>query len=132
MLALFHVIVFVTPNEIAGLNKFGGGFWIGYGFTLAAFFGQLICAWIALKPNDNRKIFYRLPLSIISFIVLILTVIAATVFMTVPQIPAWIAALVCSVLTALGVIAVIKAKAAAETVSNDSRNLMFSKKAFLS
>lgn len=117
LLALFHVIVFVTPNEIAGMSKFGGGFWIGYGFTLAAFWGQLVCAWIALKPSNKRKIFYRLPLVIISFTVLILTMIAATVFMAVPQIPAWIAAIVCSILTAFGAVAVIKAKAAAETVS---------------
>ena len=117
LLALFHVVVFVTPNEIAGMSKFGGGFWIGYGFTLAAFFSQLFCAWIALKPSNNRKIFYNLPLILISFTVLILTMLAATVFMAVPQIPAWIAAIVCSVLTAFGAIAVIKAKAAAETVS---------------
>lgn len=118
LLALFHVIVFVTPNEIAGVSKFGGGFWVGYGFTLAAFFCQLLCAWIALKPNNNRKIFYHLPLICISFATLVLTAAVGIIFMAVPRIPAWIAAIVCSVLAAFGAIAVIKAKVAAETVSS--------------
>ncbi len=116
-LALFHVIVFVTPNEIAGMSKFGGGFWIGYGFTLAAFLGQLLCVWLAFKEGEKRKLFYKLPLVYISYITLILTAAVGIVFMTVPQIPAWIAAIVCAVITAFGAVAVITAKAAAETVS---------------
>lgn len=117
LLALFHVIVFVTPNEIAGMSKFGGGFRIGYGFTLAAFLGQLLCAWLAFQEGEKRKLFYKLPLVFISYFTLILTAVVGIVFMTVPQIPAWIAAIVCSVILAFGVIAVIKAKAAAEAVS---------------
>ncbi len=116
-LALFHVIVFVTPSEIAGMSKFGGGFWIGYGFTLAAFLGQLLCAWLAFRVGEKPKLFYKLPLVFISFTTLVLTMIATTVFMAVPQVPAWIAAIVCSVLTAFGALAAIRAKAAAETVS---------------
>ena len=116
-LALFHVIVFITPNEIAGMSKFGGGFWVGYGFTLAAFLGQLLCAWFAFKESNKQKLFYRLPLVYISYITLIVTAVVGIVFMTVPQIPAWIAAIVCSVILAFGAVAVIKAKVAAETVS---------------
>lgn len=116
-LALFHVIVFVTPNEIAGMSKFGGGFWIGYGFTLAAFCGQLLCAWLAFREGEKRKLFYHLPLVFISFSTLVLTAAVGIVFMAVPQIPAWIAAIVCSSISAFGAVAVIKAKTAAETVS---------------
>ena len=116
-LALFHVIVFVTPSEIAGMSKFGGGFWVGYGFTLAAFLGQLLCAWLAFREGEKRKLFYKLPLVFISYFTLILTAISGIVFMTVPQIPAWIAAIVCSVILAFGAVAAIKAKVAAETVS---------------
>lgn len=116
-LALFHVVVFVTPNTIAGMSKFGGGFWIGYGFTLAAFFGQLLCAWFAFRANSKQKFFYRLSLVHISFFTLILTAVTGSVFMTLPQLPAWIAAIVCSAISAFGATAVIAAKAAAETVS---------------
>ena len=102
---------------LAGMSKFGGGFWIGYGFTLAAFLGQLLCAWLAFKESEKRKLFYKLPLVFISYVALILTAVVGIVFMTVPQIPAWIAAIVCSVILAFGAVAVIKAKVAAETVS---------------
>ena len=38
-LALFNVIVFVTPNEAGGMTKFGGAFWVGYIFiTIALYF----------------------------------------------------------------------------------------------
>ena len=30
-LALFNVIVFVTPNEAGGMTKYGGAFWVEYG-----------------------------------------------------------------------------------------------------
>lgn len=116
LLALFNVIVFETPDEIAGISKFSNGFWIGYGFTLAAFFGQLLCASYALK-EEGRKLFYHIPLIAISYTTLILTAIAGIVFMAVPQIPAWIAAIVCSIILAFGAIAVIKARTAAEVVS---------------
>ena len=43
-LALFNVVVFVTPNEIGGVSKFGGSFWVGYIFITVAFAVQLICA----------------------------------------------------------------------------------------
>lgn len=31
VVVLFNVIVFITPNEVAGMSKFGGAFWVGYG-----------------------------------------------------------------------------------------------------
>ncbi len=118
MLALFNIIVFVTPNEIGGVSKFTGGFWVGYGFAIAAFIGQLICAFFALKETEYRKVFYNIPLIGISYGALVATVVISIIFMAVPQIPAWIAAIVCSVVLAFSVIAVVKAKVAAEVVSN--------------
>lgn len=118
LLALFNVIIFVTPNKIAGASKFSGGFWIGYGFAIAAFIGQLLCAWIAFKANSNRKFFYNFPLITISYVSLVLSAVISIAFLVVPQIPAWIAAIICSIILAFSVIAVIKAKAAAETVAS--------------
>ena len=34
VVVLFNVIVFITPNEVAGMSKFGGAFWVGYAFIL--------------------------------------------------------------------------------------------------
>ena len=66
-LALFNVIVFVTPNEAGGMTKFGGAFWVGYIFITIAFIGQLVCAFFAFKPSDKQKVFYNIPLVTISY-----------------------------------------------------------------
>ena len=39
--AVFNVITFVTPNEIGGVSKFSGSFWVGYIFiTVDNFIGN--------------------------------------------------------------------------------------------
>ena len=77
-LALFNVIVFVTPNEAGGMTKFGGAFWVGYIFITIAFIGQLVCAFFAFKPSDKQKVFYNIPLVTISYAGLIVMLIAGT------------------------------------------------------
>lgn len=64
LLAVFNVICFITPDETAGMSKFGGAFWAGYIFITIAFIGQLVCAYIALKTDDKTKLFYNIPLSV--------------------------------------------------------------------
>ena len=61
-LAVFNVIAFVTPNEIAGISKFTGAFWVGYIFITLAFIGQLGCAYNAFKAENLKKLFYNIPL----------------------------------------------------------------------
>lgn len=56
-LAVFNVITFVTPNEIAGVSKFTGAFWTGYIFITLAFIGQLGCAYKAFKAENLKKLF---------------------------------------------------------------------------
>ena len=123
LLALFNIIVFATPNEIGGVSKFTGGFWIGYGFTVAAFAGQLVCAFFALKQTENKKLFYHIPLITISYGALITTLVVGAIFMSIPAIPAWIAAVVCSIVLVFSIIAVIKAKSAAEVVSGKDEKI---------
>lgn len=118
LLALFNVICFVTPNEAAGLNKFGGAFWIGYIFITAAFIGQLVCAYIAFKAENLKKLFYNLPLVTLSYTGLVLTLIFGGAAMAIPNLPNWIGIIVCLIILAFTAIAVISAKAAGTVVSN--------------
>lgn len=118
LLALFNVICFVTPNEAAGLNKFGGAFWIGYIFITASFIGQLVCAYIAFKAENLKKLFYNLPLITLSYTGLILTLIFGGAAMAIPNLPNWIGIIVCLIILAFTAIAVISAKAAGTVVSN--------------
>lgn len=116
-LAVFNVIVFVTPNELAGVSKFGGSFWVGYIFITVAFLGQLICAFFAFKAKNLKKFFYNIPLISISYGGVIAMLVVGSVFMAIPVLPEWIAIIVCVIVLAFNVIAIIKATAAADIVS---------------
>ena len=118
LLAVFNVACFATPSEAAGMTKFGGAFWAGYIFITLAFIGQLICAFIAFKAENAKKLFYNLPIITISYTGLILTIIFGAVCMAVPNLPNWVGIIVCLAILAFTAIAVIKASAAAEIVAN--------------
>ncbi|MGM9668058.1 MAG: hypothetical protein ACI3XN_08400 [Eubacteriales bacterium] len=122
-LAVFNVITFVTPNEIGGISKFSGSFWVGYIFITIAFIGQLICAFFAFKPRNFKKLFYKIPLISVSYTGLVLMLIAGSIFMAVPTLPEWIGIIACVLILAFSAIAIIKATAAAELVSGIDENV---------
>ncbi|MBE6796924.1 MAG: hypothetical protein E7531_01085 [Ruminococcaceae bacterium] len=117
-LALFNVIVFVTPNELGGMSKFGGAFWVGYVFITIAFIGQLVCAYFAFKPSENQKLFYNIPLISISYVGLIIMLIAGTACMAIPNLPNWIGIIVCLLVLAFTAVAVLKATLAISIVTD--------------
>ena len=116
-LAVFNVITFVTPNEIGGVSKFSGSFWVGYIFITIAFIGQLACAFVAFKAENLKKFFYNIPLLSISYGGLVTMLVVGSIFMAVPALPEWIAIIVCVAILAFNAIAIIKATAAANIVS---------------
>ena len=118
LLVLFNIICFVSPSEAAGLSKFGGAFWVGYIFITAAFIGQLACAYIAFKAENLKKLFYNLPIIRVSYTGLILTIIFGALTMAIPDFPCWAGAVICLLILAFNAIAIIKAKAAADVVSD--------------
>ena len=115
-LALFNVIVFVTPNEAGEMTKFGGAFWVGYIFITIAFIGQLVCAVFAFKPESTQKLFYNIPLIRISYIGLILMLIVGIACMVIYEFPVWLGVIICLLVLALNVVSVIKASVAASVV----------------
>ena len=116
-LAVFNVITFVTPNEIGGVSKFSGSFWVGYIFITIAFIGQLVCAFVAFKAENLKKFFYNIPLLSISYGGLVAMLIVGSIFMAIPVLPEWIGIIVCVIILAFNAIAIIKATAAADIVS---------------
>lgn len=115
-LALFNVIVFVTPNEAGGMTKYDGAFWVGYIFITIAFIGQLVCAYFAFKPSDRQKVFYNIPLFTISYAGLIVMVIAGTACMAIPNLPNWVGIIVCMLVLVITAMAVLTATFAASAV----------------
>ena len=117
LLALFNILVFLTPNEAAGMTKFGGAFWSGYVFITLAFIGQLICGYVAFRADTREKLFLNLPLITISYATLVASVVLGTLCMMLPGLPNWVGIILCAVVLALNAVAVVKAQAAATLVS---------------
>ena len=116
-LGIFNLIVFLTPNEVDGMDKFGGAFWVGYIAITVAFIAQLICALFAFKKKNLTKLFYNIPLIKISYTGLVVMLIAGTLCMAIPNLPNWIGILVCAIILLLNAISLIKASAAAHIVA---------------
>lgn len=116
-LAIFNVIVFVTPSEAGDMYKFGGAFWVGYVAITVAFVAQLACAFFAFKEKNLTKLFYNIPLISISYTGLVIMLIAGTLCMAIPNLPNWIGIIVCAIILLFNAIALIKASAAARVVA---------------
>lgn len=116
LLILFNIIAFVSPGWI-WFEKYDSAFWIGYVAITVTFFGQLACAWFALKENNAQKLFYKLPLITTSYTGLIVTFLVGGLCMLISPLPYWVGILVCSVVLGLNVLSVAKAVAAVEEIA---------------
>lgn len=115
LLALFSVIAFVSVGW-AGQEKYTASFWIGYVLISVAFAGQLLCAYLALKGDNAQKVFYRVSLIRTSYTGLIVTFVVGGLCMLISPLPYWVGAIVCAIVLAVNVVAVLKASAAANEV----------------
>ncbi len=120
LIAIYNVVVF-TVEALPGYEiNYDARFWISWRFILAAFVGQLICAYTSFKPKNNEKLFLSIPLITQSYSGAIAMTIIGSVCMLIPDFPYWIATVVCVLVFAFSAIGVIKAKAAAKIVSDVS------------
>lgn len=117
LVAIFNVIVFVTPNEVAGVSKFDGSFWVGYIFIMITFVAQLGVAWYSLK-DDITKTFYRMPLLSISYGSLIAMMVVGIVCMVIPGFPVWVGVILCLLVLAFSIVSMMQAQAAASVISD--------------
>ena len=133
----FYVIVWVIllvsfnlssliPNR-ESLGNMTASFWIGFVFINAALIGQLVCVWMALRKERSERLsaqmtFYNLPLLPISFAGLISCFVFGLLCMLIQQLPYWVGAIVCSLVCFVNLLAVLKAKAAAELVAEVDKN----------
>lgn len=117
LLVVFNCVVFLIPNEIAGISKFSGSFWVGYVFITLSMIGQLVCAYFAFQQDSLQKFFYNVSLITISYSATILSVVVGAICMAIPFLPPWIGAIVCLLILGFSAVSVIKAKAAVDIVS---------------
>ena len=117
LLGLFNLLTFIIPAWPT-LEKFTASFWIGWGVTIGAFFGQLICAWVAFKEESAKKTFYNISLFTVSYAGLISMFVVAMICIIVTPLPYWIAAIACSLVLVANIVAVAKAKMAIDVVAS--------------
>ncbi len=116
LLGLFNLLAFIIPAWPT-LENFTPSFWIGWGVTIGAFFGQLICAWVAFKEESAKKMFYNISLFTVSYAGLIAMFVVALICIIVTPLPYWVAAIACGIVLIANVVAVVKAKIAVDTVA---------------
>ncbi len=117
-LALYNLTVFLVKPVIPGyVINYDARFWISWGVIITTYIGQLFCSKLAFDSKNNEKLFLNIPLITQSYTALVVATIAGTVLMIIPDCPTWIAAIVCAAVLGLSVISVIKAKVAADIVS---------------
>lgn len=117
LVAIFNVIVFVTPSEIAGVSKFDGSFWIGYIFIMLTFATQLGVAWYSLK-NDITKTFYRMPLLSISYGSLIAMMVVGILCMVISGFPGWLGIILCLLVLAFSIVSMVQAQTASSVIDD--------------
>ena len=117
VVAIFNVIIFITPNEVAGMSKFGGAFWVGYAFIMVLFLAQLGIGWYAIK-DDLTKTFYNIPLLQISYSTMIAMMIVGVLCMASPQFPVWLGIIICLLVVVFGGISAALAQTASSVVSD--------------
>ena len=117
VLGLFNLCVFLVKLPWIE-EKYTAAFWIGYSITIVAFIGQLVLAWISVKDNNKKKIFYNISLLSVSYTGLVTIIITSLIFMlAIPVVGGWLAAIVCAVVLVVNIIAVIMAKASIDMVT---------------
>ena len=122
LLVLFNVIAFVSVGW-AGYEKYTPSFWIGYVAITAAFVGQLICAYVALKEENSQKLFYKISLVRISYTGLVTMFIVGGLCMVISPLPYWVGAIVCAIVLAVNALAVIKSATAVSEVERIDRKV---------
>lgn len=123
-LVVFNVLTFVVPHSIGNIDWYThASFWIGYGFVMLSFIAQLLIGVKMFASNKKDKIFLRLSLQTISYSAMVMSLAVGAVFMCVPVVPEWIAAIICVLVTAYYALAYLKGIAAVDYVEKVGENV---------
>lgn len=117
-LGLFNLVVFIIPEEAAIFDKFDSLFWIAYVLITLAFVGQLGCTYYVFNTDSLQKTFYSIPILTTCHSTLVAMLIVGGICMSFVPLPTWLGVILCFGVLVYNVIAVVKAVAAAQIVSN--------------
>ena len=119
LLALFNLIVFISPGW-DGTAKYTGAFWIAYAITTVVFVLHLAFALMALKDagSSKQKLFLNIPIIWISYVGLIITIIAGALCMLNSFLPMWVAGIAMGIVLAIFLLSIVKTKIAIQAVED--------------
>jgi hypothetical protein len=122
LLVLFNVIAFVSVGW-ENQEKYTESFWIGYVFITVMLVGQLACAFFAFKADSAQKMFYNVSLLRTSYAGLIASFIVGGLCMLISSLPYWVGVIVCAIVLAVNVLAVVKASAVISEVDRIDKKI---------
>lgn len=111
---IFHIIMFLLPNAM--LNPTEGSFWIIYLTVMASFIGQAYCSSLYAKKENKQERFLYIPVVLIGYIALLMTLLLALQALTLQFLPNWFTIIVAVLVVAYYALAVLRTLAAAEMV----------------
>lgn len=114
---VFNIIAIVAPSW-PNLEKHTPSFWIGYAFVNISLIGQLVCAWVSIKDDSIRKTFYNISMFAVNSTGLFFNVLVGLICMVLTPLPYWVGAIICPLVFGVNLVAVLKAKIAADIVSD--------------
>lgn len=119
LLLVYHLIVFVAPFYR------GGVFWVGYGFTLAAFAVAIASIYIAFVKNpDAKSRFYGFPIAKIGVIYWMGQLVLSILFALLGKVlPPWVAVIVFAVALAAALIGLVSAEVVVEEIRTQDTKL---------
>ena len=119
LLLVYHLIVFVAPFYR------GGVFWVGYGFTLAAFAVAIASSYIAFVKNpDAKSRFYGFPIAKIGVIYWLGQLVLSLAFSAAGKVlPPWVAVIVFALALAAAVVGLVSAEVVVEEIQTQDTKL---------
>lgn len=123
LVALFHVICFLAPDWVFGLNKHGGAFWPVYGFMMIGFILHLIYSWFAFSEKNAEKRILNRPVTVLSFVELAVMIAAGVSCLRTVYMPEWMGVIIGYAVLGISVILLVSTKAVTENTDAANRAL---------
>ena len=111
---VFHLIMFLLPDAMLGTED--SAFWIIYVTVMVSFAGQAVCSYLYASKKRKEERFLYIPVVLISYIALLMTLLLALQALTLRFLPDWFTIIVALLVTVYYVFAVLRTLAAAEMV----------------
>ncbi len=111
---IFHVIMFLLPDAMLSPDE--GSFWIIYATVMVSFLGQAYCSNLYAKKENKAERFLYIPVVLISYIALLMTLLLALQALTLQFLQDWFTIIVAILVVAFYAFSVLQTVAAAEKV----------------